>query len=176
MFDRRALFLLPLALSLGADCTAVDDDDDAVEPSAIVINEFMAANASIFEDDTGAFPDWIELFNTGTADVALGSYAVSDSLGQPLKHLLSDDLVIPAGGYLILFADGDTDQGPDHISFRLTSGGEDLVLSRLVGSAAEVVDSYQYGEQLTDVSEGRVPNGTGSFVPLDTPTPGASNG
>ncbi len=164
--------LLPLSLLVGCPTDVVTDP----EPSPLVLNEFMATNASTLEDESGAFPDWIELFNTGTEDVPLGSYAISDSAGQPLKHLLSDSLVIPAGGYMILFADGDTDQGPNHLSFRLTANGEDLVLSRLIESSAEIVDTHQFGEQLTDVSEGRLPNGTGAFTELATASPGATNG
>lgn len=169
----RMLLLSLLALPLAAGCPS--EEDPADEPSTVVLNEFMASNASVFQDDSGAFPDWIELYNTGTEDVALGSYALSDDLGQPLKHILSDDLVITAGGYLILFADGDVAQGEQHLSFRLTADGEDLVLSRIAGSAAEIIDTHQYGVQLTDISEGRLPNGTGAFTELGTPSPGAAN-
>ncbi len=165
--------LLPISFA-SAGCPTDDGEDPG--PSPIVLNEFMAANASSFEDASGAFPDWIELFNTGSEDIPLGSYAISDDIGQPLKHLLNDSLIIPAGGYMILFADGDTDQGPEHLSFRLTANGEDLVLSRLINSTAEIVQTHQYGEQLTDVSEGRLPNGTGAFTELATASPGASNG
>lgn len=171
----RMLLLSTLALSLAAGCPSEDPGDDDLGPSTIVLNEFMASNASVFQDDSGAFPDWIELHNTGTVDVAMGSYAVSDDLGQPLKHILSDDLIIPAGGYLVLFADGDVSQGEQHLSFRLDANGEDLVVSRIAGSQAEIVDTHQYGVQLTDISEGRSPNGTGAFAELTTPSPGAAN-
>ncbi len=170
---RWTLVILPLVAMLVACPT---EEEQEPEPSTVVLNEFMASNASILEDESGAFPDWIELFNTGTADIPLGSYAVSDSLGQPLKNLLSDDLVIPAGGYLVLYADGDTDQGSNHLGLALDNNGEDLVLSRIVGNRAEIIDSHVFGEQLTDVSEGRLPNGTGDFVELTSPSPGASNG
>ena len=119
---------LPITLALAAGCPT--EEEEELGPSPLVLNEFMAANASTFEDDTGAFPDWIEIFNRGTSDVSLAGYAISDSLGQPLKHLISDaSLVVPAAGYVVLFADGDVDQGSDHLSFRLTVDGEDLLLS-----------------------------------------------
>ncbi len=168
-----SLSLLASLTLMVAGCPT--EPDEEVGPSPLVLNEFMAANASSYPDASGAFPDWIELFNTSSTDVPMGSYAISDAAGQPLKHLLSDDLVIPAGGYLMLFADGDVDQGPNHLSFRLRVNGEDLVLSRLVNSSAEIVDIHQYGEQLTDISEGRLPNGTGAFTELGTASPEAAN-
>jgi hypothetical protein len=172
-YCRALALILPLSIAL-AGCPSGDDDDDP-GPSPIVINEFMADNESLFEDAEGKFPDWIELFNTGTADLALGGYALSDSLGQPLLHLLSDDLVIASGGYLVLFADNDTVSGPDHLSFKLEKNGEEVVLSRLVNNIPEIIDSYAFAAQLTDISEGRSPNGTGDFTELDPPSPGVSN-
>jgi hypothetical protein len=172
-YCRAFASILSLALVL-VGCPS-DDDDDVVDSSEIVLNEFMADNENLFEDADGNFPDWIELFNTGTEDTALGGYAVSDSLGQPLKHLLSDDLVIAAGGYLVLFADGEAGLGADHLSFKLEKNGEDIVLSRLVNNIPEVVDSVQFDEQFTDTSQGRLPNGTGDFTEQDAPSPGVSN-
>jgi hypothetical protein len=38
-----------------------------------------------------------------------------------------------------------------------------------------LVDSVAFNAQATDVSLGRVPDGSGSWQPLDPPTPGAVN-
>ena len=35
--------------------------------SDIVINEVMGSNSSAFSDENGAFPDYVELLNTGSA-------------------------------------------------------------------------------------------------------------
>ena len=39
--------------------------------STIVINEIMASNATILADADGSFPDWIELYNTSSAEFPL---------------------------------------------------------------------------------------------------------
>ena len=141
----------------------------------LVINEFMASNASTATDESGANPDWIELHNLGSSAVSLDGFYISDDLAEPDREPLDGSLSVPAGGYLILFADGDVDQGANHLSFRLAKAGEDVVLSTDGESAVEVVDSTTYGEQQTDVSMARSPDGTGDFAASDSPTPGAAN-
>src|SRR2546423_6845622 len=45
----------------------------------VVINEVMANNATTVANRAGVFSDWIELYNAGTVDVNIGTYALSDS-------------------------------------------------------------------------------------------------
>lgn len=151
-----------------AGCPAADQ--------SLVINEFMASNSSTLQDESGAFPDWIELHNPTSADIPLGGYALSDDPGEAGRQPLDPDTVVPAGGYTVLFADGDLDEGPAHLDFRLSAGGESVVLSLWDGVQADVVDQVSFGPQTTDVSMARVPDGTGEWELDSTPTPGAENG
>jgi hypothetical protein len=141
----------------------------------LVINEFVASNASGHTDESGAYPDWIELYNTTSAAISLGDYAVSDDPADLGKNPLTDALELGGHGYQILFADGDVDQGATHLSFRLKAGGEEILLSRDDGEGYEVIDQIAFGEQETDVATGRVPDGTGEWSGGLTPTPGAAN-
>ena len=156
------------------DDDAADDDDDAADDdddfsqidgvedqdpgvcTGLCVNEFMASNASSATDATGAFPDWLELYNHTGEDVDLSGYFVSDDLAWTDKHVLGDGLVVPAGGWLILFADGDIDQGNDHLPFRLARSGEEIGLYAPDGTA---LDELRYGPQDTDVSAARVGDG-----------------
>jgi Lamin Tail Domain len=138
----------------------------------VVINEFMATNATILTDESGAYPDWIELYNASTEAVNLSGWTISDDLAVTDKHTLGD-LTIEAGGYLILYADGDVADGANHLGFSLSAGGEDLGLYYTDGTATSRI---QFGDQVTDVSAARTPDGSETWEYTDAPTPGASNG
>ena len=141
----------------------------------LVINEFVASNATGHTDESGAYPDWIELHNPSSSAISLAGYAISDDATLPERHLLDASLEIPAGGYQVLFADGDTVDGITHLPFRLAASGEELLLSHDAGDGYEVIDQLSYGEQTTDTATARVPDGTGEWTSGVTPTPGESN-
>jgi hypothetical protein len=151
--------------------TDTDTDTDFVQK--VAINEFMASNASILADKTGAYPDWIELYNLTGSALDLIGWSLTDDLEDTEKHVFEQSITLPAAGFLILFADGDTDQGRDHIGFKLKAGGEDIGVYDTQGRAH---DRLTYGSQATDWSAGRFPDGTGSWQIDETPTPGVSNG
>ena len=131
----------------------------------IVINEFMASNDSIgggIPDAEGGYPDWIELHNLDDATVNLAGYMVSDN------YTITDKFVFPAGsfieanGYVIIWADKDLEDEGYHADFRLDAEGERIILSDPNGG---YLDSIGYGQQETNVSLARIPNGTGDFTP-----------
>jgi hypothetical protein len=157
----------------GGDSDGGDDGTTAGTDYDLYINEFMASNASTLADEGGAFPDWIELYNGGDTDINLGGWTITDDLEEPEKHPLDSALVVEAGGYLVLFADDDEDEGTQHVGFNLSASGESIGLYSPDGRA---VDELDYGELGTDVSIARVPDGSASWEVTDSPTPGASNG
>ena len=59
-----------------------------------------------------------------------------------------------------------------HSSWAISSGGEDIVLTRPDGSTASLLGATLIGE---DRSAGRKPDGTGTLHFFDDPTPGAAN-
>lgn len=116
--------------------------------SGLRINEFMASNSSI-QDEFGEFEDWIELHNTNDYPVDLGGLYLSDSLGQTDRYRIPSDsselTTIPAGGFLLVYADSDSRQGPLHTNFKLSSDGEEIVLSSY--DPAILLDSLSYSKQ-----------------------------
>lgn len=147
--------------------------NEAVE---VTINEFMADNDSIIEDpdEAGAFEDWIELYNSGTEVIDLSGMFLTDDATDPTQWQFAEGTTIAAGGFLLIWADGDTDQGANHTSFKLSAGGETIALFHTDGTT--LIDLVEFGEQETDVSMGRSPDGSEIFVTLSTPTPGAVSG
>ena len=141
----------------------------------LIINEFMADNGSTLEDpdESGEFPDWIEIYNAGETAVDLNGFYLSDDLASPTKSPITQTLTIPAGSYLLIYADGDPFQGAAHADFKLGAGGESVLL--VYSDGTTVLDSRTFGAQTTDVSEGRCPNVTGNWQTMSAPTPGAAN-
>ncbi len=139
---------------------------------ALVINEFVASNDSVggYREPDGGFGDWVELHNRSTRTLDLGGVNFSDDLAELNKWTFPVGISMAPGAYLIVWVDGDVDQTGIHTTFRLAKDGEDLVLS--TGSTR--IDSYTYGLQETNVSEARIPNGTGAFAKT-RPTPNANN-
>lgn len=151
-----------------------DDPEMSTENlgTQIVINEFVPSNANGAADETGAKGDWIELFNLTDSAVDLAGYFISDKLDNPTKQELGGGLVIEAGGTLVLWADSDVEQGPNHLSFNLSKEGEAIVLTSPLG---DVLDSIDYVNATTDSSFARVPDGVGAFGFCNFPTPDAPN-
>ena len=98
---------------------------------------------------------------------------LTDDLTDPTQHEVTQTLTVPAGGYLLLYADNDTDQGANHIGFKLGASGEDLAIFNSDGST--LIDGYTFGEQTADTSEGRCPDGGDNWTFFTASTPGASN-
>lgn len=151
----------------------------AADVSALRINEFMARNdASLLDpadpDPQAGCDDWLEIYNPGPEPVEMNGLYLTDSLDELTKHPITQSVVVPARGYLLLWADGEPEQGPTHLSFRLNGDGEALVL--VAADGATVIDSYIFGPQDPDVSEGRLPDGSPNWVRFPTAaTPGSPN-
>ena len=141
----------------------------------LYINEFMASNSSIIADEFSEFNDWIELYNPNNSAVSLAGYYISDDATNPLKYQIptNSTATIPAFGFLLIWADNQSEQGDLHTNFALGTNGEDLVLTAPDGQT--LVDSYTFGIQTTDVSEGRSLDGASTWTFFTTPTPNASN-
>jgi hypothetical protein len=138
----------------------------------VVINEFLAINQADATDENGQHEDWIELFNRTGMPLQLFGLYLTDDYANPLKFALPD-LIIPANGYLIIWADEDnTTSSYVHCNFKLSSAGEQLMLSTASGV---VIDSITFAAQTADVSLGRCPNGTGSFTAFSPATFNALN-
>lgn len=135
-------------------------NSDYAEPGTIVINEFMANNKSSVTDQDFEFDDWIELFNNCTNDINLNGYFLSDNSSIVNKWRFPDT-TIKALDYLIIWADNNCEQEGLHASFKLSSIGEEIVLS---SPDLIILDYVQFDTQKQDTSFGRFPNGFGGFI------------
>ena len=141
-------------------------------PSAIVINEFVAQNQTGAVDENGQHEDWVELYNSGATTIDVGGMWLSDVLTQ-LKWQIPTGNQIAPGGVLRVWCDEDGTQGPLHANFKLSAGGECIVLYAATGTA--IHDVFEFGQQLPDQSTGRLLDGGDDWVTYPTPTYMARN-
>lgn len=138
----------------------------------VVINEVLPVNSITIADQNGEYDDWIELFNLSSSSVNLSGYFLSDDKKEPGKWKIPQGTNIAANSYLIIWADGDTTEVGLHANFKLSSTGEDVVLS---DPSKVKLDKMSYPAQPLELSWSRVPNGTGEFK-WQTPTYNKTNG
>jgi hypothetical protein len=157
------------------DGLPADAEGPGVPPEVdgrLVINELMAKNVLTTVDEAGEVADWIELYNPTSQPIPLGGYTLTDDLHQPHKCTLPASAVVPAQGYLVLWADGRPEAGPTHLNFRLAKDGGEVGLARPDGSW---IDRIAYDAQEVDFSAARTPDGSDHWQILWHPTPGAAN-
>lgn len=141
----------------------------------LFINEFMASNQTTIPDEAGDYDDWIELYNAETSSVSLAHLYLTDDLTAEAKWPFPDT-VISARGYLLVWADDETGEGPLHACFNLGAAvGEQVGLFESSGSHMLAVDTISFGPQKPDTSYGRIPDGGDDWELLPSPTPRAAN-
>lgn len=145
---------------------------------SIFINEFMASNDQTIADENGEFDDWVEIYNAGDTPFDLGGKYITDDFSEPNQWQIPTTnptlTTIPAGGYLLIWLDGDEEQGVLHVAPKLGASGEQIGIYDSDGITP--LDTLTFGEQKKDVSEGRSPDGSNNFLKFNTPSPNESNG
>ena len=147
-------------------------------PITLFINEWMADNAQTLPNPLGGnFDDWFELYNPNPFVVDLADWSLANSLTNATKFIVPGHYLVPAEGYLMVWADNQSGQNstnrPDlHVNFKLGKSGDTIAL---FDPDRRLVDSVVFGPQLTDISEGRFPSGAATLGRLTLPTPGTAN-
>ncbi|MDX1952127.1 MAG: lamin tail domain-containing protein [Verrucomicrobiota bacterium] len=144
---------------------AVNVSQPGGSSDGIKINEWMASPSS--------GDDWFELYNPGNQPVALGGLSLSDKLDLRLFTIPSLSYIgTGPGAYLQFFASEETNKGPTHVNFKLGAGGDSIGLF----SARGPIDTVTFGAQSAGISEGRLPDGSGTIRPMpNTESPAKSN-
>jgi hypothetical protein len=171
-----ALVVSFLAVPAGAGSyTATDSRQDT-----LVINEFMAQNDGFIRDPQGDYDDWddwIEIYNYGDNAINMGGLYLTDDLSVPGGWRIPDNnpaaTTIGPRGYLLIWADGETNEGTLHANFKLSAGGEQIGLFETDGITP--IDSVTFGSQAEGSSSARLPDGSDNWQVLRSPTPGWSN-
>jgi hypothetical protein len=162
----------------------------SVVQQPLVINELLALNTSSLATRTRApeatrfsgddqWFDWVEIHNRQPRPLDLGGLHLTDDPTDPMRWAFPPGTVIPANGYLVVFASGldiadpaRDELGLLHTNFRLGSGGEYLALTNLDGA---VISAFvpQFASQATNISYGWDGQSLRYFTEV---TPAAANG
>lgn len=143
--------------------------------SEIVLNELMAINQNTVSDELGEFDDWAELYNNGSGANYAGNYFLTDNADEPDKWQVPN-ITIESDDHLLLWTDGEPEQGPLHANFKLSGQGEELYLYGIEEGAFRVLDWIDFDAQQSDVSFGRQTDAHPDWILFDIPTPNAANG
>lgn len=150
---------------------------DPVSLPRVFVNEIVAQNESILADELGEFEDYVELYNDENTDFDLSGMGLSDYSGDPQMWTFPEGSVIPAKGFMVVWCDGDSTDGPLHTSFKLASGGEGVWLFGRPDQDLVRFSSLAYPALGEDQAFGRFPDGAlEARKVLDNASPGASNG
>lgn len=166
-------------VSLSAEWEKVTDSDAGeLCVDSVVVNEVSASN-SMFVDDYFKKDDWIELYNAGNKDIDLAGYYISDNESKPTKYKItssagSSSTVIPAHGYLIVWASKRDDKGKDiHASFKLGNADGSVVMLTSPDGKRSNVMRYDIHEGMESV--GRYPDASADVYHFSVPTIGKAN-
>lgn len=144
--------------------------------SSVVLNEVMAKNDAAWADPQDEYDDWMELKNTSSVAIDLAGMHLSDNPDIPLKWQFPPDTVIEPGGYLIVWADEDSEDEPGlHANFKLASAGETVWLYDTLANGHALLDSVTFSDLKADQSCGRLPDGEGPMQVLSAPSPMGPN-
>ncbi|MBV43045.1 MAG: hypothetical protein CL834_08425 [Crocinitomicaceae bacterium] len=173
-------------ISFGAACDGCDEwqyfntptpdatnEETALTPSVLFINEIQSNNTSTIGDETGDFDAWVELFNPNDYQVNLNGYSFefngSTHTFQNTEPWLT---TIPANGFQIFWFDNQIDQGSNHISLAPMQSGS----LTLLGNDGNAIDAAEWDANLTeDTSYGRESDGSPNWMAFEFPTARASN-
>jgi hypothetical protein len=148
---------------------------------ALQINEWLAENDGLFADPAdGASDDWFEIRNPTASAVNLSGWKLTDLPGTPTPFVIPNGWTIPAGGFLLVWADNQPAQTPAspvvgsalHASFKLDAGGDTI---QLLAPDGREIDRVTFGKQKSNRAEGRDPANPAAVGPLTLPTPAQAN-
>lgn len=140
----------------------------------LAITEVAPVNTTV-EQAKDEYFDYVELYNTGSEEINLSSYRLSDSRKAESFKQLPDKTLAP-GEYIAIYC-GDSDYvskstGNIYVSFGLNRYGETLYL---VNDENIVVDIFKYARLQSGYSAGRDVSSTDEVRYYSKLTPGKEN-
>ena len=163
-------------LTLTACFTPLTDAERMAEGyTPVCINELSAAN-SVYVNEFFKHNDWVELYNTTSADIDIAGMFLSDDPANPKKYQIekTNDIptVIPAHGFITIWCDKVEPLSQLHASFKLDADGGELLLTAADESWS---DRICYASMEGDETVGRYPDGGRDVFTMNVPTIGKAN-
>ena len=164
------LSIIYFALPVLAEKILLQEANGEQASPKIVINEFLASNKNIVDDEDGDSSDWIELLNLEDQDVDIGGFYLTDNLSIPTKWQIPTPTIIPSNNIILFWASGKNRLS--HTNFKLNQDGEEIAI---FNRSMYLVDAIHYHSQFTDISYGRKENDPTTWTFFQKPTPYQTN-
>lgn len=146
---------------------------DMASISDVVINEFLAMNATGILNEDGNSKDWIEIYNTTNNALGLGNLFLTDSIGTLTRwQFPSTAMILPYEHLLVWADDKDVEFLEHHTNFNLASTSESVAITNGTSLGDNITN---YGLQADDVSMARCADGVGTIAFNIAPSPRAAN-
>lgn len=87
----------------------------------VVINEGSNKNYLSIPDERGEYPDWIEVYNSGSDTINLAGYSLTDDMDNPSKWIFPN-LQLAPGEFRIIFCSGNDRKPISGFNHVLTTG------------------------------------------------------
>ncbi len=148
---------------------AVYEKTDEIIPEEVVfINEIVSSN-NLITDEYGEKDDYIELYNSSDTDINIAGWYISDKPANPTLYQFpatdSIKTLIPAKGFLVIWADTQPEQGVLHAGFNISKDGETITLSRRNQSGElSVIDQVICPVLNQNMSYSRLPDGSDHWI------------
>ncbi len=151
----------------------------------IHLSEIVSKNENSFQIE-GLSPDWIEIVNTSNLAVDLTGYYLSDDSDNPTKWAFPNCRLLPKS-YLLILANGQ-DKKADYLqcNFKISSGGEPIILTNPTIDFLEQIDVPPLEEDIsfakvdaiwtTATPSPEMDNDGRGIAPLEMPTFSAISG
>lgn len=145
---------------------------EVVATPLLYINEMQVENTSTLIDESIEFEPWLEIYNPNDFQVVLSEYVLSDGSGQSYTFPNNSpfDLTVEANGFLLLWLDGEPNEGGHHLDF--VPGDNNLALT---GPDGQVAAEFVYDAGWPNTSYGREFDGSPNLVWFEIPTPRVTN-
>lgn len=140
---------------------------DSLTLPDLILSEAVTSNKKLMPLN-GECYDIIELHNRSASPINLGEYTLTDKRKEPNRFVFPN-VTLGAGEFYLIYCSGEPTLGENHTSFKLSSAGETIYLSK----NGSFVDAMVLpGDIKSDCSYGRSGN---RLLYLDAPTLGEAN-
>lgn len=142
----------------------------------IKISELSTNNKQLLSNENGAYESWVEIVNYGDKPIDINGLYISDDFNKPSKWQIDNRgnaelTTIDPQSYLLLWADGNSNNSPLHLGFILNEDSRELIISN---DSLSVIDKVSFDAIPEDKSFGLQAK-MGVYNYFDTPTPEFAN-
>ena len=139
----------------------------------VFVNEAQLNNVAGLTDEAGDHDPWVEIYNLGNETIDLAGVGLTDDENDRGRWTFPAETKIAPKGHLLVWLDGEPEEGAMHASFRASSEAPSIILSYESGN--EMDRMAVVAGTTPDLATGRVPDAGLRTLPLANATPAGAN-